>query len=77
MLANDPQLILADEPTGNLDPATTSMVLEFFEQFINEGRTIVMVTHDPKAAERARRKLHIDGGHVVEDNQSIVKRVVA
>jgi putative ABC transport system ATP-binding protein len=77
MLANDPQLILADEPTGNLDPETSSMILEFFEQFVSEGRTIVMVTHDPRAAERARRKLRIDGGRVVEDNQCIVKRVVA
>lgn len=77
MLANDPQLILADEPTGNLDPDTSSMVLEFFEQFISEGRTIVMVTHDPRAAERARRKLRIDGGRIVEDKQGIKARVVA
>lgn len=77
MLANDPQLILADEPTGNLDPETTSMVLEFFEQFISEGRTIVMVTHDPRAADRARRKLRIDGGRIVEDNRGIKARFVA
>lgn len=77
MLANDPQLILADEPTGNLDPDTSSMVLEFFEQFISEGRTIVMVTHDPRAAERARRKLRIDGGRIVEDKQGIKASVAA
>lgn len=77
MLANDPQLILADEPTGNLDPETSSLVLDFFEQFISEGRTIVMVTHDPRAAERARRKLRIDGGRIVEDKQGIKTRVVA
>lgn len=77
MLANDPQLILADEPTGNLDPETSSLVLDFFEQFISEGRTIVMVTHDPRAAERARRKLRIDGGRIVEDKQGIKARVVA
>ena len=77
MLANDPRLILADEPTGNLDPETSALVLEFFEQFISEGRTIVMVTHDPRAAERARRKLRIDGGRVVADNRGMVARVVA
>lgn len=77
MLGNDPQLILADEPTGNLDPETSSLVLDFFEQFISEGRTIVMVTHDPRAAERARRKLRIDGGRIVEDKQGIKARVVA
>ena len=77
MLANDPQLILADEPTGNLDPETSSMVLNFFEQFISEGRTIVMVTHDPRAAERDRRWLRIDGGRIVEDKQGIKARVVA
>lgn len=77
MLANDPQLILADEPTGNLDPDTSSLVLDFFEQFISEGRTIVMVTHDPRAAERARRKLRIDAGRIIEDTQSVKARVVA
>ncbi len=77
MLANDPQLILADEPTGNLDPDTSAMILDFFEQFVSEGRTIVMVTHDPRAAERARRKLRIDGGRIVEDKQDIKTRVVA
>lgn len=77
MLANDPQLILADEPTGNLDPDTSSLVLQFFEQFVSEGRTIVMVTHDPRAAERARRKLRIDAGRIVEDMQGMKAKVVA
>ena len=77
MLANDPQLILADEPTGNLDPETSSLVLDFFEQFISEGRTIVMVTHDPRAAERARRKLRIESGRIVEGMHGIKARVVA
>lgn len=77
MLANDPQLILADEPTGNLDPDTSAMVLNFFEQIVAEGRTIVMVTHDPRAAERANRKLKIDNGSIVEDNQSSIARSVA
>ena len=52
MLANDPAVILADEPTGNLDPQTSEQIIQFFKEFNEEGRTIVMVTHDPKAAEK-------------------------
>jgi putative ABC transport system ATP-binding protein len=53
-LANDPALILADEPTGNLDPDTREQVLNLLESFHRGGRTVVMVTHDPVAAWRAR-----------------------
>jgi putative ABC transport system ATP-binding protein len=65
MLANDPAIILADEPTGNLDPETGLQVIEFFEEVNAEGRTIVMVTHDPRAAERAKRILRLDRGVMV------------
>ena len=61
-LANNPRLILADEPTGNLDPASREAVLSLFDQFVSEGRTIVMVTHDPGAAARASRKLCLNDG---------------
>lgn len=64
MLANDPALILADEPTGNLDPETSEQIIGFFEQFHQEGRTVVMVTHDPSAAERAKRTLRLSAGRV-------------
>jgi putative ABC transport system ATP-binding protein len=67
MLANDPKVVLADEPTGNLDPETSEQVIGFFEECNEEGRTIVMVTHDPRAAERARRKLKLVDGKVVDD----------
>jgi len=67
MLANDPAIILADEPTGNLDPETGEQIIRFFEEFNAEGRTIVMVTHDPQAAERAERTLKLREGRVVED----------
>ena len=50
MLANDPAVILADEPTGNLDPETSRQIIGFLEEFNAEGKTIVMVTHDPRAA---------------------------
>ncbi len=69
MLANDPSVILADEPTGNLDPETASQVVGFFEEFNQEGRTIVMVTHDPRAAERAKRTLRLVDGHVIDQQQ--------
>jgi putative ABC transport system ATP-binding protein len=65
MLANDPAVILADEPTGNLDPETSQQVIRYFEEFNREGRTIVMVTHDPRAAERAKRVLRLANGAVV------------
>ncbi len=69
MLANDPAVILADEPTGNLDPETADQVIGFFEEFNEEGRTVVMVTHDPKAAERAKKTLRLrDGKIVTEEN---------
>ncbi|TWU37766.1 Lipoprotein-releasing system ATP-binding protein LolD [Novipirellula aureliae] len=71
MLANDPAVILADEPTGNLDPETSDQIIGFFEEFNQEGKTIVMVTHDPVAAERAKRVLKIRNGKVVDDRASV------
>jgi putative ABC transport system ATP-binding protein len=74
MLANDPKLILADEPTGNLDPETADQVIGFFEQFNAEGRTIVMVTHDPRAAARAGRSLRLEAGKVT-DQRTVPRRL--
>lgn len=65
MLANDPAVILADEPTGNLDPETSRQIIGFLEAFNEEGRTIVMVTHDPRAARRAKRLLKLTRGTIV------------
>ena len=67
MLANNPQVILADEPTGNLDPETADQIIGFLEEFHDEGRTIVMVTHDPRAAGRAHRILRLADGKIVGD----------
>jgi putative ABC transport system ATP-binding protein len=61
-LANNPAVILADEPTGNLDPDSRRIVLDFFDELHVEGRTIVMVTHDSVAAERARAWLRLSEG---------------
>ena len=63
-LANDPEIILADEPTGNLDPDTRTHILEFFEEFNREGKTVVIVTHDPAVAEMAHRNVHIVDGRI-------------
>ncbi|MBN8624844.1 MAG: ABC transporter ATP-binding protein [Planctomycetes bacterium] len=63
-LANDPKVILADEPTGNLDPESRRVVLDFLDELHAEGRTIVMVTHDAAAAERAQRWLRLVDGTV-------------
>ena len=65
--ANDPPVILADEPTGNLDPETGRAVLAFLEEVNRQGRTIVMVTHDMRAAEKAKRVIRLVEGRVHSD----------
>jgi len=77
MLTNDPAVVLADEPTGNLDPETSQQVIEFFEQINDEGKTIVMVTHDPRAAARARRILRLANGQIVPEENSAERLHVA
>jgi len=72
-LANNPRVILADEPTGNLDPESREAVLSMFDRFAQEGRTIVMVTHDPGAAQRAQRRLCLRDGSIVEEGQAAFK----
>jgi len=66
MLANNPKVILADEPTGNLDPAMTQEIVQFLLEMNGEGRTIVMVTHSPEAAKSAKRTLRLEEGVVYE-----------
>ncbi len=70
MLANDPSIILADEPTGSLDPATSAQVMEFLVQMNQEGRTVVMVTHDPQVARRAKRTLTLENGRICNECES-------
>jgi putative ABC transport system ATP-binding protein len=67
-LVNDPQIILADEPTGNLDPDSREVVLKAFDDCHAEGRTIVMVTHDLTAASRAGRQLVLRDGTISEQS---------
>ena len=66
-LVSDPQLLVCDEPTGDLDRKTADEILGLLQVLNREhGKTIVMVTHDPKAAEFARRTLHLEKGTLVE-----------
>ena len=65
-LAADPPIILADEPTGNLDIESRGRVLDFLDTLHAQGRTIVMVTHDTAAAERASRRVIITGGAILD-----------
>jgi putative ABC transport system ATP-binding protein len=74
MLANDPAVILADEPTGNLDPETSRQIIGFLEEFNQEGRTIVMVTHDPRAAKRAKRVLKLTCGTIVSETATVSEK---
>ena len=66
-LINQPKMILADEPTGNLDEANEAIVLEIFRDLHNAGHTIVMVTHDPDIARQADRRVELAHGHLVLD----------
>ena len=66
-LANDPPIILADEPTGNLDSKTSERIFSVFESFINGGKTMIMVTHDSDQAKRVSRTIIISDGEIIEE----------
>jgi putative ABC transport system ATP-binding protein len=66
VLAGDPKLILADEPTGNLDSTMAREIMDILEDINNHGTTLIMVTHNPEHAARAHRQLHIADGRMVD-----------
>ena len=66
-LINNPEIILADEPTGNLDEANEIIVIEILKQLHKEGATIIVVTHDPEVGDEAMRKITLDYGKIVDD----------
>jgi putative ABC transport system ATP-binding protein len=65
-LANDPPIIVADEPTGSLDTVTADAIFQLFERLVENGKTIVMVTHDNSLAPRFTRRVHIADGEIVD-----------
>jgi ABC-type lipoprotein export system ATPase subunit len=66
-LANDPPVIVADEPTGNLDSRTAESVFAMFEQMVSQGKTLIMVTHDSSLARRVKRTVLIADGEIVNE----------
>ncbi len=74
-LAGDPSIILADEPTGNLDSKNAKDVMDLLDQLHLAGATICMVTHDPRSAERANRQVDLFDGKLVADNQLAISAV--
>lgn len=66
-LVNNPRLLLADEPTGNLDSSMAGVIFALFEELNRDGRTIILVTHDPNLAKRCRRRIEVFDGRIVGD----------
>jgi putative ABC transport system ATP-binding protein len=70
-IVTDPAIILADEPTGNLDTKTGDEILAIFGHLCSEGRTIIVVTHEPDVAQHCQRAIHMRDGRVVEQDQTL------
>ncbi len=68
-LVNDPRILLADEPTGALDTNTSEEIMDLFVTLNGQGRTVIVVTHDPEVAVYARRQIHLRDGLIVEDRR--------
>jgi putative ABC transport system ATP-binding protein len=68
-VVNEPPVLLADEPTGNLDSKTSAEIMKLLQRLNSEGMTIIMVTHSPECARYARRLMQVSDGKVVEDNK--------
>jgi putative ABC transport system ATP-binding protein len=75
-LVTNPALILADEPTGNLDTHSTTEILDMFENLNREGRTIVLITHEEEVAAHARRMVRVRDGRIVADDRTDQPREV-
>jgi putative ABC transport system ATP-binding protein len=70
-----PSILLADEPTGNLDSVNSESVMELLEELHKEGATICLVTHDPRFARYAERSIHLFDGRVVEEEQGVQREI--
>ena len=73
-LVNDPAIILADEPTGNLDSKTGDLVLSTFQRLHDQGRTVILITHESFVAEHAERILLIKDGCLIEDRKKATEK---
>ena len=71
-LVTNPAMILADEPTGNLDTASTQEVMGIFERLSDEGRTIILITHEPDVAAHADRVIHLSDGQIISDETGAI-----
>jgi len=69
-LANDPNILLGDEPTGNLDSASGAEIMEIFEDLWRQGHTVIVITHDPKVAGRAQQQIALQDGMIVCEAQA-------
>ncbi|MGL4345273.1 MAG: ABC transporter ATP-binding protein [Cellulosilyticaceae bacterium] len=74
-LVNNPAILLADEPTGNLDSKSSIEIMRIFQELNDEGATIIMVTHEPEIAEFTKRKVVFRDGKIVEDQPIAQKRI--
>ncbi len=70
-IVTNPSLVLADEPTGNLDSHSTEDVLRIFARLNEEGRTVVLITHEPDVAEQSKRVVRLSDGEIVEDRRTL------
>jgi len=73
-LVNDPQIILADEPTGNLDSTTEAEIMDILHKLNAEGRTIIMVTHEPSIAQQTKRQIIMKDGLI--ENETLIKQAI-
>jgi len=72
-LVTKPSIVLADEPTGNLDSTTGREIMALFDRLHSEGNTLMVVTHEPHVARHARRAIHLSDGNIVKDEEQGAK----
>ncbi|MBZ0113887.1 MAG: ATP-binding cassette domain-containing protein, partial [Thermoanaerobaculia bacterium] len=68
-LVTDPSIVLADEPTGNLDSATSVEIMDLFDDLHQQGNTMILVTHEPDIAEHAKRRVVLRDGRILSDDR--------
>jgi len=74
-LINNPDIILADEPTGNLDQGAGRQIMELFRELNNAGSTILLITHDPQLAQQATRVVHINDGYLTAEAPAVLESI--